>query len=123
MNIDESQSAAPTQSPAPASPNSKSSSMDETLLTMAAFIRIFLGCSDHQAAVLALWIAHTYCFDSLFLPPGRLPASLAARCIPIALRRLKPKEHVSPLWSSVADDAEQLSSFQLQIRSSPTNLW
>src|SRR5437016_1324447 len=69
MNIDESQSAAPTQSPAPASPNSKSSSMNETLLTMAAFIRVFLGCSDHQAAVLALWIAHTYCFDSLFLTP------------------------------------------------------
>jgi hypothetical protein len=48
-------------------------------------------------------------FDrSIFCPkafagPGRLPASLADRCIPIALRRRKPKEQVLPFWRDIAE--------------------
>jgi hypothetical protein len=43
-----------------------------------------------------------------FAGAGRLPASLADRCIPIVLRRNKPKEQVLPLWSDYASNARRL---------------
>src|SRR5215468_8091052 len=45
--------AAPKLAPAP-----------EMLDAVAALLREYLVCTDHQINILALWIVHTWCFDA-----------------------------------------------------------
>lgn len=48
------------------------------------------------------WDGLVFC-PKAFAGQGRLPASLSTRCIPIVLRRKKPKEQVAAFWKENAD--------------------
>src|SRR5215470_12649797 len=50
--------AAPQLAPAP-----------EMLDAIAALLRQYLVCTDHQINILALWIVHTWCFDAFASTP------------------------------------------------------
>ncbi|SRR5581483_11403910 len=83
-----------------------------------SFIRAFLRCDDHQLAILALWIANTWCF-SRFLTIPYLEGNLEDR--PWAKWGSNSRNHLSNLLRpfgifscDVKVDGASLKGYRLQ---------
>ena len=62
-------SAAPPAPPPVPAAASKLAPAPEMLDVVAALLRQYIVCNDHQINILALWIVHTWCFDAFSTTP------------------------------------------------------